>query len=108
VIERANAVADLADYVRRLVKTFVANEGVVERALRSASYEWKLERMAATDRCVLKLGAVELMFISDVPAKVVLDETVEIARKFGSEESGRFVNGVLDRVAKTYRATEFS
>lgn len=106
VIDRAAAVADVASYVRRLVEAFETNEGAVERALRSASDKWKLERMAATDRCVLKLGAVELMFFDDVPARVTLDEAVDIARKFGSKESGKFVNGVLDKVARTHREGE--
>lgn len=106
MIAEASAGTEVAAYVRRLVEAFEANTGAVERALRSASDKWKLERMAATDRGVLKLGAVELMFFDDVPAKVVLDEAVEVARKFGSEESDKFVNGVLDRVARTYRVGE--
>lgn len=108
VIAEASAEPDTADYVRRLVETFDAHAGAVERALRSASERWKLERMAATDRGVLKLGAVELMFFDEVPAKVALDEAIEMARRFGSEESGGFVNGVLDKVARAYRAEELS
>ena len=108
VIKEVSAEPDTAGYVRRLVETFDVNAGAVERALRSASERWKLERMAATDRGVLKLGAVELMFFDEVPAKVVLDEAIEIARRFGSEESGAFVNGVLDKVARVYRAKELS
>ena len=108
VLEEISAGPDVAEYVRRLVGTFERNAGAVEGALRSASRRWKLERMAATDRSILKMGAVELMFCPDVPARVVLDEAVEIARKFGSEESGGFVNGVLDNVARVCRASELS
>ena len=64
--------------------------------------------MAATDRGVLKVASVELMYFGDIPARVVLDEAVDIARKFGSEESGGFVNGILDSVARAFRREEFS
>jgi len=106
MLDRDGSAEAVAVYVRRLVDAFEANAGAVERAIRSASDRWKLDRMAATDRTVLKLGVVELMFFDDVPAKVALDEAVEMARKFGTEESGKFVNGILDRVARTYRAGE--
>ena len=106
MIDRDGSAAVVAAYVRRLVGAFEANAGAVERAIRSASDRWKLDRMAATDRSVLKLGVVELMFFDDVPARVALDEAVEIARKFGTEESGKFVNGILDKVARTYRVGE--
>jgi N utilization substance protein B len=108
VLAGASAGPEVGAYVRRIVETFEANAGAVERALRAASEKWKLERMAATDRSVLKLGTVEIMFFEDVPARVILDEAVEVARKFGSEESDKFVNGVLDKVAKSYRIREFS
>jgi transcription antitermination protein NusB len=71
----------------------------VDEAIRKASTNWRLERMARVDRNVLRLGAWELMNASDVPRAVILDEAVELAKRFGSEDSGAFVNGVLDRVA---------
>ena len=71
----------------------------VDEAIRKASTNWRLERMARVDRNVLRLGAWELMHATDVPRAVILDEAVELAKRFGSEESGAFVNGVLDRVA---------
>jgi N utilization substance protein B len=57
---------------------------------------WRLERMAAVDRNILRLALYELMFESDTPAAVVIDEAIEIAKRFGSERSSQFVNGVLD------------
>jgi N utilization substance protein B len=64
-----------------------------------ASTNWRLERMTRVDRNLLRLGAWELVHHTDVPRAVVLDEAVELAKRFGTEESGSFVNGVLDRVA---------
>jgi len=57
---------------------------------------WRLERMAAVDRNILRLALYELLFAADTPAAVVIDEAVEIAKRFGSERSSQFVNGVLD------------
>ena len=67
--------------------------------IRGASKNWRLERMTRVDRNVLRLGAWELAHQRDVPRAVILDEAVEIAKLFGNEESGAFVNGVLDRIA---------
>jgi N utilization substance protein B len=71
----------------------------IDEVIRKASTNWRLERMARVDRNVVRLGAWELMRSADVPRAVILDESVELAKKFGSEDSGAFVNGVLDRVA---------
>ncbi|MCU0685411.1 MAG: transcription antitermination factor NusB [Polyangiaceae bacterium] len=68
--------------------------------VREASLHWRLERMTRVDRNVLRVGAWELLERHDVPRAVVLDEAVEMAKRFGTEESGPFVNGVLDRVAE--------
>ena len=64
-----------------------------------SSRNWRLERMARVDRNVLRLGTWELLYGEKVPRAVILDEAVELAKRFGSEDSGAFVNGVLDRVA---------
>jgi N utilization substance protein B len=78
----------------------VADELVgIDEAIKKASTNWRLERMARVDRNVLRLGAWELSHHGDVPRAVILDEAVELAKRFGSEESGAFVNGVLDRIA---------
>lgn len=71
----------------------------LDAQLARASKNWRLERMTRVDRNVLRLGAWELAQKLDVPRAVVLDEAVELAKRFGAEESGPFVNGVLDRVA---------
>jgi N utilization substance protein B len=71
----------------------------IDEVIRKASTNWRLERMARVDRNVLRLGTFELLHEVDVPRAVILDEAVELAKKFGSEDSGAFVNGVLDRVA---------
>ena len=108
VLNQVDAGTEVNEYVLRIVDTYNRNAVAIESALRGASRRWKLERMAATDRSVLKIGAVELMYFGDVPARVVLDEAVEIARKFGAEGSGTFVNGILDKLARDFRREEVS
>jgi transcription antitermination protein NusB len=71
----------------------------VDTTLKTASINWRLERMTPVDRNLLRLGAWELINRRDVPRAVIIDEAVEIAKRFGSEESSAFINGVLDRVA---------
>jgi N utilization substance protein B len=80
----------------------------VDEALQSAAQHWALARLAATDRSVLRAAVAELLARPGMPARVILDEAIEIARRYGSDESGRFVNGVLDRVARTLRPQEFA
>jgi N utilization substance protein B len=78
----------------------------VDEALRSAAEHWEIERLAATDRSVLRASIAELISRPGTPVRVVLNEAIEIAKRYGSEESGRFVNGVLDRVARALRPQE--
>ncbi len=87
------------EYADRMVRGVSGDLDKVDEAVRKASTNWRLERMARVDRNVLRLGAWELLMSSDVPRAVILDEAVELAKRFGSEDSGAFVNGVLDRVA---------
>jgi N utilization substance protein B len=87
------------DYADAAVRGVAADLDRVDEAIRKASTNWRLERMARVDRNVLRLGTWELMKSPEVPRSVILDEAIELAKRFGSEESGAFVNGVLDRVA---------
>jgi N utilization substance protein B len=73
----------------------------IDKAVATASAHWRLERMARVDRNILRLGTWELLRKVDVPRAVILDEAVELAKTYGTEESGAFVNGVLNRVAET-------
>ena len=70
-----------------------------DERIRAASRNWRLERMTRVDRNLLRIGAWELTRRADVPRAVIIDEAVEIAKRYGTAESGAFVNGVLDRIA---------
>ena len=73
----------------------------VDKRITQASAHWRLERMARVDRNVLRLGAWELENKLDVPRAVILDEAVELAKSYGTEDSSSFVNGVLDKIAES-------
>ena len=87
------------EYAERMVRGVAADLEKLDNTIRKASTNWRIERMARVDRNVLRLGTWELAQIDDVPRAVILDEAVELAKRFGSEDSGSFVNGVLDRIA---------
>ncbi len=76
----------------------VARVSDIDQRLAEAAENWRVPRMATVDRNVLRLGAYELLYVPDTPASVVLDEAIELARRYGSADSPAFVNGVLDKL----------
>jgi N utilization substance protein B len=93
-------------YAEHLLALVVTYRDEIDRILSGALEHWELKRLAVIDRSVLRIGAAELLFEPAVPTRVVLDEAIEIAKRYGSAESGRFVNGVLDRIAREHRSEE--
>jgi N utilization substance protein B len=83
-----------------LVRGVVHSLAELDQLISAASANWRVERMTRVDRNVLRVGAYELSRCPDVPRPVAIDEAVELAKRFGTEESGSFVNGVLDRIAE--------
>jgi len=98
---------DQAGLVADLVKVLEQQGPEVDAAITGSAAHWPLERMAATDRSVLRLAVAELMGRPGTPVRVVIDEAVEIARRYGSDASPSFVNGVLDAVGRRLRPDEF-
>lgn len=87
------------DFAQALVGKAVERAGEIDDLIASASKNWRIDRMSRVDRNILRLGACELLAFRDVPVKVVINEAVELAKRFGTAESSAFVNGVLDRIA---------
>lgn len=87
----------LVEFARKLFHNVVANRKELDKALSSKAANWSLRRMAAIDRNVLRLGAYEIL-MTDTPGRVVINEAVELAKRYGDRQSGQFVNGILDRV----------
>lgn len=86
-------------FARELVAAAAARGAEIDEAIAAASKNWRIDRMSRVDRNILRLGACELLAFRDVPTKVVINEAVELAKRFGTAESSAFVNGVLDRIA---------
>ena len=86
-------------FAKELVAAASSRAGEVDELITSASKNWRIDRMSRVDRNILRLGACELLAFRDVPVKVVINEAVELAKRFGTAESSAFVNGVLDRIA---------
>lgn len=86
-------------FVERLVRGVESHAKAIDDLISRSSLNWKLPRMGRVDRCVLRLATFELAFESDVPSRATLNEAIEIAKRYGTEDSGKFVNGILDRIA---------
>jgi N utilization substance protein B len=88
-------------YADEVILGVGATREELDRHIGAASSHWRIERMSRVDRNVLRLGTWELAHRTDVPRAVILDEAVELAKAFGTDESSAFVNGVLNRIADT-------
>jgi N utilization substance protein B len=86
-------------FARDLVAAASARAAQLDELITAASKNWRIDRMSRVDRNILRLGACELVAFREVPVKVVINEAIELAKRFGTAESSAFVNGVLDRIA---------
>jgi transcription antitermination protein NusB len=98
--EYVDAAPEVKEYASRLVLGTLEHRDELDAKLSERSEHWRLGRMAAVDRNLLRLGLYELLFETDTPHAVVIDEAVEIAKKFSTPSSGPFVNGVLDGIRR--------
>jgi N utilization substance protein B len=94
------------EYLDRLVGWMEDDRAHIDAVIRGHLDNWRLERLTSIDRNVLRIGVAELLHSDDVPSTVAIHEALQLARKYGSDESPRFVNGVLDAVAGSVRSVE--
>ncbi|MCJ7829924.1 MAG: transcription antitermination factor NusB [Desulfobacterales bacterium] len=90
--------ADVLPFLLKLINGVVGCQAVIDATIERFSSNWKIGRMSCVDRNVLRVAVYELIFCRDVPAKVSINEAIDIGKKFGSEESGAFINGILDSI----------
>jgi len=93
-------------YALDLLHGIHARREAIDAAIRQHATNWRLERIAGTDRSLLRVSIYELLFATDVPAQVAINEAVEIAKRFGSEESPSFINGILDAVQQSLQSED--
>lgn len=91
-------------FAARLVTGTVEHAPDIDPVVAASAEHWRPERMAIIDRLILRMAVYQLRYMPDVPPTVVINEAIELARRFGGEESGRFVNGVLDAVKRKLEA----
>jgi len=87
------------EFATSIVEGYWASRENVNKTISDVSHHWRIERMTKVDRNILRLATYELMTFVDIPRRVTLNEAVELAKRFGTEASPGFVNGVLDRIA---------
>jgi len=107
-IEESQAPEETRDYAVSLVNKAIGAQKTIDGLIQKHAANWDLKRMAAIDRNLLRLATAELMFFEKVPFKVVIDEAVEIAKTFGADDSGKFVNGLLDSIHKELVSNQVS
>lgn len=98
--ERHKLFAEIEEFGMRLADTYFRHAPVIDEGIAALSHEWALERMPAVDRNILRMAAAELLYFPDVPGSAAINEAVELAKDYGSAESGKFVNGILGALAR--------
>lgn len=98
--ENPRVAAHVRAFAEELVAGVTANREEIERRITAKSKNWALARMARVDLNILRLAVYELLYRSDIPRNVTINEAIEVAKKFGTEDSPAFVNGVLDEIEK--------
>jgi N utilization substance protein B len=97
---------ELRRYAELVVRGVKLHQGKIDELISQSADHWELDRMAVVDRNILRAGIFELLWVEDVPPKVAINEALEVAKKFSTHESSRFINGVLDRIHKELRPPE--
>jgi N utilization substance protein B len=95
-----NGDADLRKFTEDIVRGTLHNLAEIDAAIQKAAEHWVLQRMAAVDRNILRFATYELLYRFDIPSAVTINEAIEIAKRFSTNESASFINGILDTIAK--------
>jgi len=88
----------IKDFTNLIVKQVMYNLEIIDKEIAKTSTNWKIDRMGYIDRNILRMATAEIMFMVDIPPLVTIDEAIELAKKYGTDESSRFVNGVLHKI----------
>jgi N utilization substance protein B len=86
------------EFAKRIVLGVMEHRQEIDRLIKERSENWRLDRMTIIDRNILRIAIFELLYCGDIPPKVTLNEAIDLGKRYGSEESGSFINGILDRI----------
>lgn len=94
---------DQRDYIVGVFEGVLAHQEALDRRIGERTVGWRFERLALLDRNILRIGVYEILYRDDVPAEVAMDEAVELAKRYGTEQAPSFINGILDRIWRDER-----
>jgi len=98
-VAESRADAEVADFARTLILGVLEHRQEIDARLAEASRNWGLDQMAKVERTLLRIAAFEILYLPSVPLKAAINESIELAKTFGGPDSGKFVNGILGRIA---------
>jgi N utilization substance protein B len=90
-----------SEFARKLFFGILADRELIDEELQKLAPRWPIDKLSSIERCILEIGAYELLFMPQTPKAVILNETVELAKEFGDDTAGSFINGVLSSLAKS-------
>ena len=93
--------SSVREFAETLIKGVAGKLDEIDKKISQFADNWELKRMAVVDRNILRLATFELLYLSDIPPKVTINEAVELAKRYGDVNSGRFINGIVDKIHKT-------
>ncbi|NIM19626.1 MAG: transcription antitermination factor NusB [Candidatus Latescibacteria bacterium] len=102
-IDRRSSSEETVEYARDLLCKTLENLEHLDAKLASTLENWEMERVSLVDKCILRFALAEIMYFLHVPSKVIINEAIEVAHKYSSQDAGKFVNGVLDRLVHEFR-----
>ena len=97
---------EVREFSAFIIDGVAKNGALIDSLISKYATNWQIQRMPAIDRNILRLATYELLFADEVPPKVSINEAIEMAKKYGDKDSGKFVNGVLDKINKSERKKE--
>ena len=92
-----------AEFANKLIQKTIENMSELDKHIKEKAFNWEFSRIAILDRLILRIGICELLLFEDIPPKVTINEAIEIAKKYSTEKSGIFVNGILDSILQDLR-----
>jgi len=104
--EHVSLEQDAETFSKKLVKECLEHIELVDSLMRELSEKWEFNRIARVDRSILRLGITEILYLDDIPPKVTINEMIELSREFSSEDSWKFINGILDAVLQRTKRDE--
>jgi len=102
--QNVSASGQVKEFAARIVQGVHQYREDIDRFIGKYSEHWRLERIDRVDKNILRMGVFELLYCDDIPVKVALNEAIDLGKKFGTEESGAFINGILDKISKTEKS----